>query len=213
MGGSKKLAEQIAMIHRVTITPAGTYLYGPEAEQMNRVLREHPDNHDSFIRVLFAEEDGEQVRYNPQVSNEFVFNSRFKSILRNGINIAGRIYNFLGFSHSSLRTQSCWFMAQFKFKGILLSDRTLIEKLGDFSSIRCPAKCAARIGQAFSETPIFVSFPSGTVKKMKDIKRNNRVFSDGVGTISDSAIRKIWSAVPSMKETKPTCFQIRYKGT
>ncbi|CZR68497.1 related to RNA-directed RNA polymerase [Phialocephala subalpina] len=204
--------EHMAMIHRITITPAGTYLYGPDAEPMNRVLRKYPRHHEYFIRVLFAEEDGEQVRYNPRVSNDLIFNDRFKSILRNGISIAGRKYQFLGFSHSSLRAQSCWFMAPFFHEGSLLLDRVLIQQLGDFTKIRCPAKCAARIGQAFSETPTAITFPSSAVKKAKDIKRNGRVFSEGVGTMSMSAMRKIWNAVPSMRDTKPTCFQIRYQG-
>jgi hypothetical protein len=93
-----------------------------------------------------------------------------------------------------------------------LYDRVLIKQLGDFTQIRCPAKCAARIGQAFSETPTAITFPPGTVKKMADIEHNGRVFSDGVGTMSTSVMRKIWKAVPSMRDLKPTCFQIRYQG-
>ncbi|KAE8452050.1 hypothetical protein EG329_002215 [Mollisiaceae sp. DMI_Dod_QoI] len=211
-GIPKQTLEHMAMIHRVTVTPAGIYLYGPDAEPMNRVLRKYPNNHEFFLRVLFAEEDGEPVRFNPQVSNDLIFNDRFKGILRNGFSIAGRRYDFLGFSHSSLRSQSCWFMAPFSHGGSLLFDRLLIQQLGDFTKIRCPAKCAARIGQAFSETPTAVTFPPGTVRKMNDIERNNRVFSDGVGTLSRSVMHKIWNAVPSMRDLKPTCFQIRYQG-
>jgi hypothetical protein len=103
-------------------------------------------------------------------------------------------------------------MAPFMYEGSLLYDRQLIQQLGDFTQIRCPAKCAARIGQAFSETPTAVTFPSGTVQKIADIERNDRVFSDGVGTMSASVMRKIWKAVPSMRDLKPTCFQIRYQG-
>lgn len=33
----KKRSEDMAMIHRITITPAGVYLYGPEPEPMNRM--------------------------------------------------------------------------------------------------------------------------------------------------------------------------------
>lgn len=201
-----------AMVHRVTVTPAGVYLYGPEAEPLNHVLRKYSKYHDYFIRVVFADEDGEQVRYNPRVSNEAIFNDRFKGILRNGISIAGLKFDFLGFSHSSLRSQSCWFMAPFVFEGSLLYDRILIQKLGDFTKIRCPAKCAARIGQAFSETPTAITYPSEIVKIIKDVKRNGRVFSDGVGTISRSVLRKIWQDIPSMRDQMPTCFQIRYRG-
>jgi len=103
-------------------------------------------------------------------------------------------------------------MAPFKYNGSLLFYKKFIAELGDFTQIRCPAKCAARIGQAFSETPIAVTFPPGTIKKIGDIERNGRVFSDGVGTMSTSVMRKIWKAVASMGDLKPTCFQIRYQG-
>ncbi|TVY73467.1 putative RNA-dependent RNA polymerase [Lachnellula suecica] len=211
-GSPRPSSDTTAMVHRVTVTPAGIYLYGPDAEPLNHVLRKYSKHHEYFLRVVFADEDGEQVRYNPRVSNEAIFHDRFKSVLRNGISIVGKKFGFLGSSHSGQRAQSCWFLAPFIFEGALLYDRPLIQKLGDFTKIRCPAKCAARIGQAFSETPTAVTFPAGTVREINDVERKGRVFSDGVGTISDSVMHKIWQEVPSMRDQKPTCFQIRYRG-
>ncbi len=210
--GSVRTSENLALIHRVIITPSGFYLYGPDPEPMNRVLRKYPKNHEYFIRVQFADEDGEPVRFNPRVSNESIFQGRFKQYLQNGFTIAGRKFDFLGFSHSSLRAQSCWFMSPFAQDGSLMYDRILIQQLGDFTKIRCPAKCAARIGQAFSETPTAVPLAPGTVQTQQDIERGSRVFSDGVGTLSKSVMHKIWDAHPEMRKSKPTCFQIRYKG-
>lgn len=211
-GFERPSRDHLAIVHHVRITPSATYLEDSSPEPMNRVLRKYPNHHSFFLRVQFADEDNEPVRYNPQVSNDFVYNERFKSVLRNGITIAGRKHDFLGFSHSSLRAQSCWFMAPFVHNGSLLFDRQLIKQLGDFTKIRCPAKCAARIGQAFSETPIAVEFPPETYQPMQDVERNGRVFSDGVGTMSVSVMQKIWKAVPSMRELRPTCFQIRFRG-
>jgi hypothetical protein len=204
-------SEHVAIIHRVTVTPAGTYLYGPEPESNNRVLRKYPKHHDHFVRVQFCDEDGMQVRYNPEVSNDLIY-SRFKKVLNEGISIGGRQFAFLGFSHSSLRAQSCWFMAPFLHKGHLLFDRMLIKGLGDFSHIHCPAKCAARIGQAFSETPTAITLAPGFAKEMKDVERNGRVFSDGVGTVSMSVLQQIWDGLPVAKRKKPSLFQIRYSG-
>ncbi|KIX09610.1 uncharacterized protein Z518_00690 [Rhinocladiella mackenziei CBS 650.93] len=205
-------SEQMARIHRVTVTPAGIYLYGPDWESKNRVLRKYPANHDYFLRVQFCEEDGSQVRFNPDVSNKIIFHDRFKKILNHGIRIGGRRFSFLGFSHSSLRQQSCWFMAPFLYNGLTLSDRMLIRNLGDFSHIRCTAKCAARIGQAFSETPTAIRLAPGVAQRMNDVERNGRVFSDGVGTVSMSVLRRIWAGLPSTRKFKPTVFQIRYSG-
>jgi hypothetical protein len=202
-----------AMIHRAVVTPAGIYLYGPDPEPMNRVLRKYALHHEYFLRMEFTDEDGQPVRFNPRVSNDAIFHQRFKSVLEKGFSIAGRKFDFLGFSHSSLRSQACWFMEPFTHNGSLLYDRMLIKELGDFSKIRCPAKCAARIGQAFSETPIVITLAPGVVRAMKDVQRNGRVFSDGVGTISRSIMHKIWEALPKIRNLKPTCFQIRFQGT
>jgi len=200
---------QVAMIHKAQVTPTGIYLYGPDAESNNRVLRKYSKHHDCFLRVQFSEEDGSQVRFSRTVSNKDLF-QRFKWIMNSGIPIAGRTYSFLGFSHSSLRSQSCWFMAPFSHEGGLLYHRQLIKGLGDFSHIRCPARCAARIGQAFSDTREAIPLPPNIAREIPDVKRNNRVFSDGVGTISQQALDLIWAGLPSGK--RPTVIQLRYQG-
>lgn len=90
----------------------------------------------------------------------------------------------------------------------------VIGDLGHFRSIRSPARCAARIGQAFSETPYFVSLDdlNVTVCLMPDVKRNDRVFSDGVGTLSWPVVYNIWDVIPQ-KKSAPTAFQVRFKGS
>lgn len=205
-------SENIAYIHKVSITPSRIYLSGPEPENNNRVLRKYPNHHDFFLRVQFCEEDGEPIRYNAQISNEEIFQGRFKKLLNDGISIVGLRFSFLGFSHSSLRAQSCWFMAPFVYQGSLLFYGKLIQGLGDFSHIRCPAKCAARIGQAFSETPTAVTIAPGVQKEIPDVERNGRNFSDGVGTVSMGLLRKIWARLPAVGKDKPLLFQIRYGG-
>lgn len=89
------LAEQhdhIASIHKVTITPTGTYLYGPDPETKNRVLRKYSDYLDYFLSVSFLDEDGEPLRLDRQTSGQEIYQGRFKKALRSGINIAGRQY-------------------------------------------------------------------------------------------------------------------------
>ncbi|KIV93880.1 hypothetical protein PV10_05059 [Exophiala mesophila] len=204
-------SESLVNVHRVTITPAGMILAGPTPENNNRVLRKYSQHHNNFLRVQFSDEDSEPLRFNARASNQVIYNDRFKKILNEGFTLAGQHFSFLGFSHSSLRAQSCWFMAPFVHDGRLLFDRELIKGLGDFSNIRCPAKCAARIGQAFSETPTAVTLEAGVCKEIPDVARNGRVFSDGVGTMSPSVMKLIWNHLPVHK-TRPTLFQIRYGG-
>lgn len=206
--------QSLALIHRVTVTPTRITLHGPELEANNRILRKFPNHHENFIRVQFCDESGEDLFFNPSISNEKVY-SRFKGIFRDGIKIAGRQYSFLGWSHSSLRSHSVWFSAPFlDDSGILQSYFTIIGDLGDFNGIRSPARYAARIGQAFSETPFYLPLDELdiTVLEIKDVKHQGRVFSDGVGTLSWEVVHRIWEILPQ-KKAAPTAFQVRFRGS
>lgn len=103
-------------------------------------------------------------------------------------------------------------MAPFVLNGTLMHARAVIQDLGDFRLIRSPAKCAARIGQAFSQTFSSISLPEEAFILTQDIERNGRNFSDGVGTCSYAVLQKIWSAYAQSKALKPTLLQIRFAG-
>ena len=104
-------------------------------------------------------------------------------------------------------------MAPFTVGNQLLYARGVIAQLGDFSQIRTPAKCAARIGQAFSQTFSSVTLPKEAIKALPDVERNGRVFSDGVGTCSPSVLDTIHDAYAQSRALKPTLLQIRFQGT
>lgn len=103
-------------------------------------------------------------------------------------------------------------MAPFTFDGSLIYARSVIKDLGDFSLIRSPAKCAARIGQTFSQTFSAIAIPAESFKTMSDVERNGRTFSDGVGTCSHNVLQKIWDGYSQARGLKPTVFQIRFRG-
>ncbi|KAL0940271.1 RNA-dependent RNA polymerase [Colletotrichum truncatum] len=204
-------------IFKATVTPTRITLHGPELDSSNRVLRKFSKHTDYFMRVQFCDEDGTNLLFNPKISNDEIF-QRFTAVLTKGIPVAGRVYKFLGFSHSSLRSHSVWFAAPFvDDSGTLQFCAKIIRSLGDFEQIQIPAKCAARIGQAFSETPSFVSLTENDIgwRAVPDVKftrgQIERVFSDGVGTISQEALELIWSHLPQ-KHSNPTCLQIRWGG-
>jgi len=92
----------IVLVHKLTVTPTGVYLEGPEPEVSNRVLRDYKEHLDCFLRVTFTDEDGEPVRYDGQSDQKGVY-ARFKSFLESKYSIAGKDFSFLGFSHSSLQ--------------------------------------------------------------------------------------------------------------
>lgn len=202
----------LALIHKATVTPTGTFLEGPEPETKNRVLRKYDGRTDFFLRVSFVDEDAARLQFDRNVSLDEIYHQRFKGVLSAFIEVAGRKFEFLGFSHSSLREQTCWFMAPFVHNGGPLTARGVIANLGDFTSIRSPAKCAARIGQAFSETNGTVQLSPGVVKVVPDIERNGRVFSDGVGAFSSEILKKVWRDY-ALGHARPTLLQIRWAGT
>ncbi|KAI6756713.1 hypothetical protein HG530_011311 [Fusarium avenaceum] len=209
------IPENQIWIFRALVTPTRVLLSGPDPESLNRVLRKYSAYNDYFLRVVFCEEDGQDLSFHPKVDNERIY-SHFRRVMDEGILIAGRKYNFLGFSHSSLRSHSAWFSAPFTDSNFQRQvPEVILKSLGDFSGIRVPAKCAARIGQAFSETPHAVPiFEAGIIQRyIPDVKSTDksRIFSDGVGTISKEALEAIWPYM-SMQAAKPTCLQIRWAG-
>ena len=212
-----KRLPHLGLIHKVQITPAGTYLEGPELETKNRVLRKYSDHSDFFLRVTFSDEDYQYLRRDPQISRADIYQKRFRDVLDSMVSIAGRGFVFLGFSHSSLRAQQCWFMAPFVYQGHLIHAQEVIKQLGDFSEIRSPAKCAARIGQTFSDATDTIPIHPKSVKEISDIQRmdankNLRVFTDGVGTISTALLRRVWTEFSRTEKRRASLLQIRFQG-
>ena len=212
--GSKLSAQQI-WIFKALVTPTRVILVGPDADSKNRVLRKYSAKNDYFLRVVFCDEDGQNLNFHPKIDKEPVY-SRFRRIMDEGIQIVGRKYHFLGFSHSSLRAHSVWFSAPFVDEDLKIqTPEAILKALGDFEDIRVPAKCAARIGQAFSELPYAVPIFETDIayRFIHDVKSadESRVFSDGVGTISQEALEEVWPYM-SMKAAAPTCLQIRWGG-
>lgn len=197
--------------YRAEVTPAATYLAGPDPESSNRVLRKYSKFSDHFLRVTFMDEDGEKVHRDRLLGQTVILHERFKDVLHHGIKVGGRLYEFLGFSHSSLRAQTCWFLAPFFENDMRIDADFIISKLGDFSHIQNPAKCAARIGQAFTETSSSIPIDPTIVRIVGDITRNDRVFSDGVGTCSPKVLEILQGAQKSYHRPA-TVFQIRYLG-
>ncbi|KAI1769919.1 RdRP-domain-containing protein [Hypoxylon cercidicola] len=212
---SERGRQNLIMVYKVQVTPSRFILSGPEPEAKNRILRRFPHHTGYFVRVQFCEEDGQDLFFNARVSLDVIW-KRFKTFLLQGVHIAGRGYKFLGFSHSSLRAHSVWFMAEFEdHNGSKQTYSSVISHLGKFNKIFSPPRCAARIGQAFSETPFSIDLQElgVTIERIDDVESRdgNRVFSDGVGTLSRSLMEAIHDALPQTKGIA-TCFQIRWGG-
>lgn len=104
---------------------------------------------------------------------------------------------------------------------------TIINGLGTFDNlsydptlIRCPARYAARISQAFTATDAAV-VPVEEILALQDIKTpdGKYVFTDGVGTMSQDLARAIWEKLRAAKRKRgklsdfPHAYQVRYRGS
>lgn len=205
--------QHIMMTYKATVTPTGIVLQGPDDTISNRVLRKYYRHTDHFLRVVFADEDGLSVFHDPKASQKEVY-MRFRKVLLDGVVVAGRKYHFLGFSNSSLKCHQAWFLAPFMEGDKQICARDVIAELGDFAHFRCSAKCAARIGQAFSDTIFAVPIPdTAYVTEVKDdVQRGGRIFSDGCGTMSRELFQSLWRRLRRKQQQCPTVIQVRYRG-
>jgi len=189
----------LVYVHRVQVTPAKVYFYGPEINVSNRVVRHFSADIDNFLRVSFVDEDFEKLHSadlssrssskNNDARRTSLYN-RVLSVLSNGISIGDKRFEFLAFSSSQLRDNSTWMFAS--HQGLTASD--IRKWMGDFRNIRNVAKYAARLGQSFSSS-------NGT----------KYIFSDGIGKISADFAMEV-AMKCKLKCFAPSVFQIRYGG-
>ena len=122
---------------------------------------------------------------------------RFEDVLKKGLKIGGRLFQFLGYSTSGLREHTVWFMADFEHptKGAITAERVRTS-LGDFSGcIKIPSKYAARIAQAFSSTDPSVRIKRSQWEIVPDLGTKPYEHTDGQGTISPGLRDLIWDAL------------------
>ena len=206
------------MCCHVTFTPSRILMEGPNPIQSNRIIREYEGFEEYFIRVDFTEESKLAYRWERGADLDTLLEERVGTILKNGFDLAGRHFEFLAYSSSSLRDHSVWFVNPFehpsrgyarpKKKMRLVNAEYIRETIGDFKGtklLRCPSKYAARIGQAFTATDPSVRIPREEFEEVPDIGQGDYLHTDGVGTISKSLSDEIWSQLqrPGSKVVKP----------
>ncbi|KAB2604344.1 RNA-dependent RNA polymerase 1 [Pyrus ussuriensis x Pyrus communis] len=185
----------LVYVRRVQITPCRVFSSGPEVNVSNRVLRNYPDDIDNFIRVSFVDEEMDRV-YSadllPRTSAAYEdgktdIYKRILFILRNGIVIGEKKFEFLAFSSSQLRENSMWMFAS--RQGLTAAD--IREWMGDFRRIKNVAKYAARLGQSFGSSTETLNVGKHEMEVIPDVENNKYVFSDGIGKISADFAKKI----------------------
>ncbi|KAI0635910.1 RdRP-domain-containing protein [Trametes polyzona] len=205
----------------VIVTPTRVLLEGPYDTQSNRVIRKYDNYKENFVRVEFRDENSMHFRWPKEVDGRSLVKQRFGTILKEGLEIAGRHFRFLGYSNSGLREHTFWYMSDFEHpdEGLVTPD-SIRNGLGDFSKVNTiPSKYAARIAQAFSGTD-----PSVRIRRdqwddtLADLGKGPFWHTDGQGTMSPGLRDQIWDVLVKAQPDKakltlkPSVYQIRFLG-
>ncbi|CAH2037641.1 unnamed protein product [Thlaspi arvense] len=210
------LDDGLVYMYRVQVTPTRVYFSGPEVNVSNRVLRQYSVYINNFLRISFVDEDLEKVRsmdLSPRSSTQprTKLYDRIISVLRDGIVIGGKKFDFLAFSSSQLRESSAWMFAPRDG----LTAAGIRAWMGDFEHIRNVAKYAARLGQSFSSSRETLNVWKDEIEVIPDVEvrclETRYVFSDGIGKISAEFARRVAKKC-GLTEFSPSAFQIRYGG-
>ncbi|KAH7916477.1 RdRP-domain-containing protein [Hygrophoropsis aurantiaca] len=216
---SRRITDGLFFSYQLILTPTAQILEGPMPDQSNNILRRF-GHHDCFLRVSFQDENGSKLRRDEAAISELM-KTRYRPILANGHRVAGRSYDFLGYSMSGLREHSVWFVTPFMgTNGARLNAEAIRSTMGDFSKLsHQPARLAARWSQLFSTTDATVRLRPKEVVQIDDRRsRRGAVMTDGCGTISLALAQEIWTIIKKRKrgasgsKTTPSAFQFRLGG-
>ena len=153
--------------------------------------------------------------------------SIIKHQLLNGIRIGERLYEFLGSSSSQMRENG---VIMYAMDGASRSAQNIRELAGDLSQFnRNVAKYVARFGLMFSQAMSIIPIQEDMIYITKDFlgdvkpnfnyfinhKKEQHIFSDGVGIIARSLAAQFLPQLPQLRGSPnyfPSAFQIRCGG-
>ncbi|KAJ7785716.1 RdRP-domain-containing protein [Mycena metata] len=202
--------------YHLVLTPSTQILEGPLPDQSNSVLRRFKDHEHRFLRVSFQDENRSRPRRDPKLSINELLDERYKKPLNSGLRVAGRQYEFLGYSMSGLKDYAFIFVHPFQFEGVKLNAERIRSRLGDFSKIsHRPALLGARWSQAFSASDPSVTLEEDQIHLVDDmISYTGSIFTDGCSSISMSLNRRVWKSLRASQRlpTPPSALQFRCGG-
>jgi hypothetical protein len=204
--------ENLPVLHCI-VTPLQTIFAGPKLELSNRVLRHYRDKANRFVRVKFADAEGNKIVARGMAS---IILPRVARCLDTGLSLplirrVRESFQFLCFSASQIRDHSAWFFSPENASDGVIPQH-IRNFLGDFSSVHPAAKCAARLGQAMGTTYDILELQPDQIIRVPDIKTEDGryMFTDGSGRMSRS-LGKL-AATQLRLENVPSVFQIRLGG-
>ncbi|KAK0188748.1 RdRP-domain-containing protein [Armillaria mellea] len=205
----------ICQSYHLIVTPTTQFLEGPLPDQSNSVLRRY-NNNEAFLRVSFQDEDKGKPRREQSLSIDQLLMKRYRPVLTDGVQVAGRKFDFLGYSMSGLKDYSFAFVTPFTFQSNYVTADIIRGQLGDFSKVvRRPALLGARWGQMFSASLPSVEISPDMIVPIEDRAAGsgtNAVFTDGCSTISRELITIVKEKVVQRAKYVPSALQFRLGG-
>ncbi|SYW79332.1 related to RNA-directed RNA polymerase [Ustilago bromivora] len=217
------------MLH-IDVTPTRVLLHGPHYHVSNRVIRSYPNHWHHFARVTFTNEDRDlatsiRPNYGFDDSERYI-QLRVLNVLLHGLNVAGRHWDLLAWSYSSMSTHTVWFVTPFvDNNGQRIDANVIRSRLGDFSDvIRSPTLYGARLSQAFSATARTISVPASHINAKPDkVSEQGMPYTDGVGQISPELMAEVSTSFLAahgegrkrklLKAAAPSAIQMRLGGS
>ncbi|KAK0238675.1 RdRP-domain-containing protein [Armillaria nabsnona] len=201
--------------YHLIVTPSTQFLEGPLPDQSNSVLRRY-NNNEAFLRVSFQDEDKGKPRREQSLSIDQLLVKRYRPVLTDGVLVAGREFDFLGYSMSGLKDYSFAFVTPFTFQGNHVTADIIRGQLGDFTKVaHRPALLGARWGQMFSTSLPSVEISPDMIAHIPDRTAGlgtNALFTDGCSTISRELITIVKEKVIRRARFAPSALQFRLGG-
>ncbi|KAK0457718.1 RdRP-domain-containing protein [Desarmillaria tabescens] len=201
--------------YHLIVTPTTQFLEGPLPDQSNSVLRRYNKN-EAFLRVSFQDEDRGKPRREQSLSIDRLLVCRYRPVLTSGVVVAGRKFDFLGYSMSGLKDYSFAFVTPFTFEGNRVTADIIRGQLGDFTKVASrPALLGARWGQMFSTSLPSVEISPEMITNIPDRTAGssiNALFTDGCSTISHDLMTIVKEKVVRRARFAPSALQFRLGG-
>eukprot|EP01054_Gregarina_sp_Poly1_P007436 Gregarina_sp_Poly_1__7435@NODE_412_length_8758_cov_48_108733_g335_i0_p1_GENE_NODE_412_length_8758_cov_48_108733_g335_i0NODE_412_length_8758_cov_48_108733_g335_i0_p1_ORF_typecomplete_len2015_score241_88RdRP/PF05183_12/2_2e120_NODE_412_length_8758_cov_48_108733_g335_i02686312 len=203
----------------IYITPTKTLVDGPYNELNNRMLRQFPNCQQYFVRATFVDHGRNEIFFNDLDS--FLLSEKMRLTFHTGCMIGHRLYQFLSYGNSQLRTKSFWAIHAFSPE---FTPEKVLNKFGDWAALKEPGKKAARQGQCFSCSTPAVKLDATefqvncrdltTVAVQKEDAKDGRLrefcWTDGVGYMRSRTMVRV--AASLRLPYVPSCIQFRFAG-
>jgi hypothetical protein len=118
-------------VRKLIVTPTCMYPLQPVVKPMNLIQQAFPHLVHHFLVVQFTDEQLQPIKPSTPPSVNRSLYDRISEVMKNGIGLAGKIFEFLCTSPDLLLEHTCWFFAPTKDVSI----RALVDTMGGFEQI------------------------------------------------------------------------------